>query len=53
MAIGLDVESGIVANLQNSEKGNYSPITSVRQVGDTLYFGSLTERSIGKIKLNP
>jgi len=53
MALGLNTDGGIVANLQDTGKGNYSPITSVRQVGDTLYFGSLNERSIGKIKLNP
>ncbi len=53
MILGLDTEGGIVANLQDSGPGNYSPITSVRQVGDTLYIGSFTERSIGKIKLTP
>lgn len=53
MVLGLNNEGGIVANLQDNGKGNYSPITSVRQVGDTLYFGSLSERSIGKLKLSP
>lgn len=29
----------------------YGPITSVRQVGDTLYFGSLSDAAIGRLAL--
>ncbi|MEK6787505.1 MAG: SMP-30/gluconolactonase/LRE family protein [Pseudomonadota bacterium] len=53
MVLGLDADGRIVANLQDSNPGNYSPITSVRQVGNQLYFGSLTEKSLAKITLTP
>ncbi len=53
MALGLDINGRVVANLQDSSSGNYSPITSVREVGDHLYFGSLTENSLAKLALKP
>ena len=53
MVLGFDHDGRVVANLQDSTSGNYSPITSVRQVGNTLYFGSLTEKSLAKITLTP
>ncbi|MES3041327.1 MAG: SMP-30/gluconolactonase/LRE family protein [Pseudomonadota bacterium] len=53
MVLGLDTNGRVVANLQDSSPGNYSPITSVRQVGDHLYLGSLTEKSLANFKLKP
>ena len=53
MVLGLDTDGRVVANLQDSSAGNYSPITSVRQVGNHLYFGSLTAKSLAKIVLKP
>lgn len=49
LGVGLD---GVVKhNLQYEGEGVYAPITSVRQHGDSLYFGSLTYPALGRIKL--
>lgn len=53
MVLGLDSDGRIAANLQDNSSGNYSPITSVRQVDDYLYFGSLTQNSLAKLPLKP
>ncbi len=53
MALGLDLNGRVVANLQDSSSGNYSPITCVREIGNSLYFGSLTENSLAKLPLTP
>lgn len=53
MALGLDLDGRVVANLQDSSSGNYSPITSVREVGDHLYFGSISEKGLAKLALKP
>ncbi|MCE2680716.1 MAG: SMP-30/gluconolactonase/LRE family protein [Burkholderiales bacterium] len=46
MALGLNEVGSVVANLQDNGSDNYSPITSVRESGDSLYFGSLSQNSI-------
>jgi hypothetical protein len=51
MAIGLDSSGKVIANLQDDSSGNYSPITSVREHGDTLYFGSLSHTSVARMGL--
>ncbi|MES2720690.1 MAG: SMP-30/gluconolactonase/LRE family protein [Pseudomonadota bacterium] len=53
MVLGLDANGRVVANLQDSSSGNYSPITSVREIGNHLYLGSLTQNSLAKIALTP
>jgi len=53
MALGFDTEGGVIANLQDANSGNFSPITSVREVDGYLYFGSLTQNSLGRIALTP
>ena len=40
-ALGLDVQGQVIANLQDGSRDNYSPITTVREYGEWLYFGSL------------
>ena len=50
-AIALDLNGKLVANLQYEGEGAYAPITSVREAGDTLYFGSLTNTAIGRLPL--
>lgn len=49
--LGLDLDGKVVANLQDPA-GRYAPITSVRQSGPWLYFGSLSYRGIGRLPLN-
>lgn len=48
--IGLNQDGEIIYNLQDAEP-NLLEITSVQQVGDNLYFGSLTDDGIGMMKL--
>jgi sugar lactone lactonase YvrE len=50
-ALGLDLEGKVVANLQDGSSGNYSPITTVREYGDWLYFGSLKARNMARLPL--
>jgi sugar lactone lactonase YvrE len=50
--LGLDLEGKVVANLQYAGADAYAPITSVRQRGAFLYFGSLTYDAIGRLPLN-
>ena len=49
-ALGIDGNGNILHNLQYGASDAYSPITSVKQYGDELYFGSLTHKGWGKIK---
>ena len=49
-ALGIDKNGNILHNLQYGENDAYSPITSVKQYGDKLYFGSLTHQGWGKIE---
>lgn len=50
-ALGLDVEGKVIANLQDGSSGNYSPITTVREYGEWLYFGSLTAQNMVRLPL--
>lgn len=51
-ALGLDLEGQVVANLQYAGDDAYAPITSVREHGPWLYFGSLTYPAIGRLPLS-
>jgi hypothetical protein len=51
-ALALDLEGRVVANLQYAGDDAYAPITSVREHGPWLYFGSLTYPAIGRLPLN-
>ncbi|MEX3776679.1 SMP-30/gluconolactonase/LRE family protein [Pseudomonas sp. MYb118] len=51
-ALGLDVDGKVIANLQDGSQGNYSPITTVREYGDWLYFGSLKEQHMARLPLS-
>jgi sugar lactone lactonase YvrE len=50
--LGLDTGGKVVANLQYAGADAYAPITSVREHGAFLYFGSLTYPAIGRLPLN-
>jgi hypothetical protein len=49
--LGLDENAKVVHNLQYQSDEAYSPITSVKQYNDNLYFGSLTHSGWGMIKI--
>lgn len=51
-ALGLDLDGKVVANLQYAGDDAYAPITSVREYGPWLFFGSLTYPAIGRLPLN-
>jgi sugar lactone lactonase YvrE len=51
-ALGLDTEGKVIANLQDNSKGNYSPITTVREYGDWLYLGSLKANNMARLPLS-
>src|SRR5689334_49692 len=50
--LGISTEGKVVANLQYAGDDAYAPITSVREKGAFLYFGSLTYPAIGRMPLN-
>lgn len=50
--LALDLDGKIIANLQYAASDAYSPITSVREHGPWLFFGSLSENAIGRLPLN-
>ncbi|MGF6169550.1 MULTISPECIES: SMP-30/gluconolactonase/LRE family protein [Pseudomonas] len=50
--LGLDLDGKVIANLQDASDGNYSPITTVREYGQWLYFGSLKAGHMGRIGLD-
>ncbi len=50
--LGLDENGKVIANLQHDAKEAYGPITSVREHGPWLYFGSLTADSLARLPLN-
>ncbi|MGW8461277.1 SMP-30/gluconolactonase/LRE family protein [Pseudomonas sp. CLCA07] len=50
-ALGLDLDGKVIANLQDASTGNYSPITTVREYGDWLYFGSLKAKNMARLPL--
>ena len=47
--LGLDADGRVVHNLQNPTGEPFAIITSVEQVGDVLYLGSLTESALARI----
>jgi len=49
--LGLDLEGKVVANLQYAGEDAYAPITSVREHGAFLYFGSLMYPAVGRLPL--
>ena len=49
--LGLNENGKVVHNLQYKANEAYSPITSVKQYNDILYFGSLTHAGWGKIEV--
>ena len=49
--LGLNENGKVVHNLQYRANEAYSPITSVKQYNDILYFGSLTHPGWGKIEV--
>ena len=50
--LGLDLSGKVVANLQYAGDDAYAPITSVREHGPWLFFGSLTYPAVGRLPLN-
>jgi len=50
--LGLDENGQVIANLQHDSPDAYGPITSVREHGPWLYFGSLTDSSLARLPLN-
>lgn len=51
MVIHLDGEGEILASYQDPSGENISMVTSVEQVGDAIYLGSLTEPQIGRLDI--
>lgn len=52
-AVGLDLDGNVIANLQHKAADAYAPITTVKQYGEALFFGSLTADSIGYLPQIP
>jgi sugar lactone lactonase YvrE len=50
-ALALDRDGRVVENLQYTGDDAYAPVTTVREVDDWLYFGSLTDTGIGRLPL--
>jgi sugar lactone lactonase YvrE len=50
--LGLNLDGKVVHNLQYAGDDAYAPITSVREFGPWLYFGSLTYPAIGRLPLS-
>jgi sugar lactone lactonase YvrE len=50
--LGLDLEGKVVTNLQDGSSDNYSPITTVREYGRWLYFGSLKAKNMARLRLS-
>jgi sugar lactone lactonase YvrE len=51
MAVGLSVEGKVIANLQASGAQSYAPVTHVMELGDQLYFGSLSADGFARLPL--
>ncbi|RZL00748.1 MAG: SMP-30/gluconolactonase/LRE family protein [Rubrivivax sp.] len=47
----LDLDGRVRADLQDADDGAYAPITSVREVGKWLYFGSIEYPAMGRLPL--
>jgi hypothetical protein len=50
--LGLDLDGKVIANLQDASDGNYSPITTAREYGQWLYFGSLKATHMARMSLD-
>lgn len=50
--LGLDLDGKVIASLEYDGSDAYAPITSVEEWGPWLYFGSLTQDSLGRLPLN-
>ncbi len=50
--LGFDPEGRLTANLQDDSRGNYAPITTVREYDEWLYLGSLTRSTMARIPLS-
>jgi sugar lactone lactonase YvrE len=51
LAVALDRDGHLVDTLQYAGEGTYAPVTTVREAGRALYFGSLSEPAIGRLPL--
>lgn len=49
--LALDVDGGVLADLQHVGEGAYAPITSAVEYEGTLYLGSLSAPAIGRVSL--
>jgi sugar lactone lactonase YvrE len=49
IVLGLNAEGEVIHNLQDASADAYAPITAVEQVGDALYFGSLSVPAIARM----
>jgi hypothetical protein len=49
IALALDLDGKPVSYLEHSGADAYAPITTVREAGAWLYFGSLSEPAIGRM----
>jgi sugar lactone lactonase YvrE len=50
--LGLDLQGRVVENYQFDDVSAYAPITSVYESQGWLYLGSLTQKAVGRIKLD-
>lgn len=48
IALGLNPDGEVIHNLQDASADAYAPVTSVEQVGDMLYLGSLSAPAIAR-----
>ena len=49
MVLGLDTDGRVMTYLEDRSRGNYSPITTVREHQGQLYLGSLHQDSVGRL----
>lgn len=52
MALGIDLDGRVVANLQDGSGGNYSPVTTIAERGEWLYVGSLKQTQLARLPLS-
>lgn len=50
--LAYDLDGKLITSLQDSRRGAYGPITSVRESGPWLWFGSLSAEGIARLPLN-
>ena len=51
--VALDLDGLVVESLQYAGDDAYAPVTTVRQIGDWLYLGSLDQPAIARVRLRP